>query len=123
MADAVPLCIDCKHCEKIYDPTLPKGETVMVSRPPPNCEHIDNWRCCKLESHRGWLLRSLDLRPRCIIDRMDAPRDGDWFCPDQKKRPRPRPPMTGSGVRPTAVAKESCSNRKPGGNDAHAETE
>lgn len=70
----------------------------MVFRPRPNCRNLDNWRCCKLESHRGWLMRALDLRPPCIIDRIDMPRDGEWICPDQDEYPRPPPPTTGSGV-------------------------
>jgi len=72
---------------------------MMVMIPPPDCEHLDNWRCCKLPSHQIAPLRWLGIRPRCILDRVDRPRDGEWFCADQLPRPRPRPPMTGSGVK------------------------
>jgi hypothetical protein len=70
----------------------------MVIRPPPNCTHLDNWRRCRLDSHKNWLGRLLDLRPRCILDRIDRPRDGEWTCPDQDPYPRPPLPTIGSGA-------------------------
>jgi hypothetical protein len=69
----------------------------MGFRPPPDCIHADNWRRCKI--HTSWLQSVIkDYRPHCIIDRLDRPADGDWFCPDQQRVPRPAPPTTGSGV-------------------------
>jgi hypothetical protein len=64
----------------------------MVFAPPPNCHHLDNWRGCRLDSHKSWLNRLTGTRARCILDRRDPPRDGEWFCPDQKPYPRPAPP-------------------------------
>lgn len=65
-------------------------------RAPPNCQHLDNYRACRV--HRPhWLIAWLfpDARPGCILDRELPPRDGKWTCPDQKPYPRPAtpPPM------------------------------
>jgi hypothetical protein len=65
-------------------------------RAAPNCQHLDNYRCCRV--HRPhWLVAALfpKLRPGCILDRELPPRDGQWTCPDQTPLPRPAgpPPM------------------------------
>jgi hypothetical protein len=65
----------------------------MGWRGPPNCQHLDNWRGCRV--HRPhWLIAAFfpSARPRCILDRDDQPRDGVWTCSDQAPYPRPAGP-------------------------------
>lgn len=74
----------------------------MVIRPKPNCQHLDNYRRCKVHKAH-WLVRFIfgdneHVRPSCIIDRPLPPADGVWTCPDQKEWPRPAPPTEGSAA-------------------------
>lgn len=66
----------------------------MPAIPRPNCEHLDNYRRCRVLHGQGIILRFLGLRPFCVLDRGYPPRDGEWTCSDQKPRPRPAPPTT-----------------------------
>lgn len=65
-------------------------------RAPPNCQHLDNYRNCRVHDPH-WLIGLLvpNARPGCILDRELPPRDCEWTCPDQKPWPRPAgpPPM------------------------------
>lgn len=66
----------------------------MVHLAPPNCQHLDNWRRCrvhKLPWWQRWLVPG--GRPPCILDvaRYRPPQDGEVTCPDQKPRPLLRP--------------------------------
>jgi hypothetical protein len=69
----------------------------MVHRPPPNCQHLDNWRACRIMHGQLTVLKWLGVRPACVLDNPDPPRDGDWTCDEQKPFPRPAgpPPMPG----------------------------
>jgi len=61
-------------------------------RGPPNCEHLDNFRNCRVLHGQGAIGRFLGCRPPCILDRAIPPRDGEWTCSEQKPRLRPPPP-------------------------------
>lgn len=84
-------------------------------RPPPDCKHIDNWRNCKL--HQSFWQRwfGIDIRPHCILDRLDDPRDGKWECPDYDQLPRSRPPPPGTftpKIRHNVTLEELIENRQ-----------
>ena len=71
----------------------------MVSIPKPNCQHLDNYRQCRVHSAPRWLSWLFpNMRPACILDRGFPPRDGKLTCPDQEPCPRPAPPQSQSGV-------------------------
>lgn len=61
-------------------------------RGPPNCQHLDNYRSCRILHGQGLIGRLLGMRPGCILDRGFPPRDGQWTCADQKPHPRPAAP-------------------------------
>lgn len=62
-------------------------------RPFPNCQHIDNYRRCRIHKP-SWLITKFfpSWRPACILDREMPPRDGEWVCVDQLKNERPATP-------------------------------
>jgi hypothetical protein len=71
---------------------------------PPNCQHLDNWRRCKIHKPLPWWLAWLagTKRPPCILDLWPAmePQDDDLQCPDQLRWPRPAPPKSQRGTHP-----------------------
>jgi hypothetical protein len=62
-------------------------------RAPPNCQHLDNYRHCRVHK-MPWVIRIVfpNARPSCIIDRDFPPRDNEWICGDQLPYPRPASP-------------------------------
>jgi hypothetical protein len=59
----------------------------------PNCQHLDNYRRCRIHPATSWWDRLFRLRPRCVLDGVMPPIDGGWTCMDQKPYPRPAPPQ------------------------------
>jgi hypothetical protein len=63
----------------------------ITYRAPPNCQHLDNHRNCKIFHDQYAILKYFGIRPGCVLDQL-PPRDGAWTCSEQKPWPRPKPP-------------------------------
>lgn len=59
----------------------------MLGRP--DCQHLDNYRTCRILHGQGRIQRALGIRPRCVLDQEMPPQDGEWTCDEQKPFPRP----------------------------------
>ena len=69
----------------------------MPHIPRANCQHLDNYRRCRVHPAPWWLRWLLPAtRPACVLDG-PAPRDGARTCIDQVPRRRPAPPATWRG--------------------------
>lgn len=64
----------------------------MSYRGAPNCQHLDNFRACRIFHDQLRILKFFGVRPACVLDNPSPPRDGDWTCDDQKPYPRPAGP-------------------------------
>lgn len=67
----------------------------MVYFARPNCQHLDNWRRCRIHTLPWWVRWLAPLgRPTCVLDqqRYMPAQDEEEGCPDQKPFPRPDPP-------------------------------
>jgi hypothetical protein len=74
--------------------------TVYFCRP--NCQHLDNWRRCKVHMAPWWIRWLLPKgRPPCVLDQQRVFRlqDEEFGCADQRPYPRPAPPQSSSGAR------------------------
>lgn len=68
----------------------------------PNCEHLDNWRRCRIHTAPWWIRWFYPQgRPPCLLDQQQhllLP-DEEPGCPDQLPYPRPpAPPASQSGA-------------------------
>lgn len=59
-----------------------------------NCQHLDNYRRCRVHTAPVWIRWLLPKgRPPCVYHAYgDEPQDGEVTCPDQMPYPRPDPP-------------------------------
>lgn len=55
----------------------------------PNCQHLDNYRTCRILHGQGRIQRALGIRPGCVLDQEMPPQDGEWTCDEQKPFPQP----------------------------------
>ncbi len=72
---------------------------LMIYRPAANCQHLDNWRRCRVHTAPWWIRWLYPKgRPPCVFDQM-ADQDGEITCAEQKPFPRPAPPSDWDGIK------------------------
>lgn len=64
----------------------------MGYRAPPNCQHLDNFRQCRVLHGQNRIQHLFGLRPDCVLDQFEPPRDGEWTCDEQLPHARPPGP-------------------------------